>query len=282
MRTPFFELLPPQSFFNKMVEVPLIVYVPNASYHIPREVRRDLLLTDAELREEHALCVDPGLEEQARICARKTATVFLNGVSPLVVRLNRLYDTGEGNELARGHDVVPMRTADGRPLRGPDFTEEKRQRLVRRYYLPFWTSFRYVLDHYLSRHEEVWIIELRTYPSLPAPNENPPERREAAVIHWHDFHRPEQLIDWWLKSGLARKAIGESPVEWTPPPWPYRGKDKRVRMVGVGINRGVLVDENSWLPLASGSPWTEGLRDFLSFARGKAEWDLRAEPGAGT
>lgn len=174
---------------------PVVIHIPHAATAIPDDVRRDLLLDDAELGTELEAMTDAGTEQIGRLAAGLTWVrpwLVINKLSRLVVDPERFPDERE-EMAAAGMGAVYTRTSTGRPLRveSGDFTD-----LLETYYRPYGLAMADLVDQRLTAAGRAIIVDLHSYPRNPLPYELHPERRRPMTCLGVDpFHTPDTLRD---------------------------------------------------------------------------------------
>ncbi|CAL9660409.1 N-formylglutamate amidohydrolase [Streptomyces sp. enrichment culture] len=161
---PVFELLPgaPHS--------PVLLHVPHSSREIPADVRRGIVLSDAELERELDHMTDAHTAEiagQAAGLAGLTPWRFVNRTSRLVVDPERFPD--EREEMAAvGMGAVYTRTSHREVLR-PAGTDPGP--LVERYFHPYARAMTEAVADRLAATGRAVILDVHSYPSRPLPYE---------------------------------------------------------------------------------------------------------------
>ena len=104
--------------------MPLVFHIPHASKVIPTDLRRSILLSDAELEIELNKMTDAFTDELFAVDSLKAYTVVFP-VSRMVLDPERFLDDDQEVMARRGMGVVYTQTSDGRTLRGPMAGEER-------------------------------------------------------------------------------------------------------------------------------------------------------------
>ena len=128
-----FEIIYPS---GSVTTKPIIVHIPHNSTCIPARYRHEICLGDAELTAELLAMTDRFTDQLFGQATRFGATLFVNGVSRLVMDPERFPDDREGSDGAgRGQaaDPDPFRGASGgRELghesRRPSHQDDRRAR----------------------------------------------------------------------------------------------------------------------------------------------------------
>ena len=106
--------------------LPLLVIVPHSGTRVPADVRRTLLLGDADLRREIIDVTDHLVDQLFGAAVDKGATMLIQNVSRVVVDVERFTDDEQETMSRFGLGAVYTRTLDGRPLRQDPFPPAER------------------------------------------------------------------------------------------------------------------------------------------------------------
>ncbi len=222
----------------------VILHVPHASSAIPPDIRRGLLLDDAELAAELAHMTDAYTDV---IAARATAAAahspwsFVNSLSRLVVDPERFPDQRE-DMRAVGMGAVYTRTHDGRPLRRDD--EGAEADLLGNWFAPYSEAIARLVAARLAAVDAVMIIDVHSYPSRRLPYEIGGEERPAICLGTHEFHTSDWLLAAAKEAFASCGDIGEnSPFAGCYVPERYFETDSRVGALMVEIRRDVYMAE---------------------------------------
>ncbi|MFI7008251.1 N-formylglutamate amidohydrolase [Streptomyces sp. NPDC050145] len=237
---PAFRLVPgsPQS--------PVILHVPHGSRAVPPQVRRGLLLDDAQLERELDLITDAHtatLAERAVAATRAPAPwMLVNERSRLVVDPERFPDERE-EMRAVGMGAVYTRTTHRAPLRPEPPADEAA--LLDTYFTPYAEAMTRAVDDRLAATGRAVIVDVHSYPSRALPYElHGTDPRPPVCLGTDPFHTPAALTD------LARKAfapLGESALD-TPfagvyVPLRHFRTDPRVSALMLELRRDTYLDE---------------------------------------
>ena len=172
---------------------PIVLHLPHASTLIPEDLRNDFLLSDQEL-----------LGELARITDHATDVIFQQAfpeakaivfpVSRLVVDPERFPEDSQEPMSQVGMGVTYTRGSLRQPLREQP-TQEKRQELLERYYIPHHQKLTEAVEESLYANDHCLIIDGHSFPALPLPYElNHTAFRPDFCLGTDDFHTSEELV----------------------------------------------------------------------------------------
>lgn len=225
----------------------ILIHVPHSSRTIPEEVRRDLLLSEAELELELDLITDSKTDELAYSALAKvsgeipTPTLFVNQLSRFVIDPERFPDEREVmNEVGMG--AVYRKTSSGAQLRLEEFDERQ---LLKRYFDPYAEALGAAVASILDRAGKAVIIDLHSYRASQHPNAiNHGQRRPAICIGTDPFHTPSWLVE------IFREEFGEigdwfenQPYAGTYVPLTFYGKEPRVASIMMETRADTFLDE---------------------------------------
>ena len=146
-----------------------MLHLPHASTFIPEDLRDDFLLSDEELLEELNRITDHATDvifQQAFPAAK--SVVF--PVSRLVVDPERFSEDSQEPMSQVGMGVTYTRGSLHQPLREQP-TQEKRQELLERYYIPHHQKLTDAVEESLLADDHCLIIDGHSFPALPLPYE---------------------------------------------------------------------------------------------------------------
>ena len=213
-------------------EIPVILHVPHSSREIPADIRKDILLSDEQLKIELDEMTDSHTDKIASLAVTDLAKqpwIFRNRLSRLVIDPERFPDEREVmNEVGMG--AVYLKSSIGDDLRSPDFDTKP---LIDQYFKPYAKAFTDLVGDLLKKHNSVFIIDVHSYRVNQHPNAvNHGQARPPICLGTDDFHTPM-----WLRQ-LATdcfSAIGEvienQPYAGTYVPLDFYEKDDRVLSV---------------------------------------------------
>jgi len=184
--------------------IPLIIHVPHASDFIPPEYRDQFILSDADLADQHRKMVDHHVDKLMAMARDMGATLFVNGVSRLVMDPERFLNEDQEPMATHGLGAVYTRTDDGRPLRRPDFSEAERLAVLDTLYHPYHQALNDLVDEFLERFGCCYIIDAHSYPALPNGYEDEKLARPNYCIGHDDYHVPEAWLQWWREWSAAQ------------------------------------------------------------------------------
>jgi N-formylglutamate amidohydrolase len=173
-------------------ETELILHIPHNSTVVPAAVREQIVLTDAELRDELVLMTDAHTD---RLYGRPDAVSVVFPVSRLVVDPERFTDDSREPMSANGMGVVYTRTADGRPLRRPPSAGERRE-LLETFYEPHHSELEGAVNQELKASGRSLLVDCHSFPSRPLPCDlDQAEPRPEFCIGTDPFHSPRALVE---------------------------------------------------------------------------------------
>jgi len=224
---------------------PVIIHVPHSSTLIPPEVRKDLLLTDNELKTELLRMTDWYSDEFAST-AEKYGNIIKNDFSRLVVDPERFRDDNNEIMSTTGMGAVYVSTSEKKPLR--KISDNNRELLLRKYYDPYHHRFEKIAGKILSDFNKCLIIDVHSFPTIPLPYElNPNAYRPDLCIGTDDYHTPKYLInftkEYFLKENFT--TAFNTPFSGTFVPIKYYQKDERVSSIMIEIKRCLYMNENT-------------------------------------
>ncbi len=221
----------------------MILHLPHASTLIPEDLRDDFMLAD----EEH-------LEEVSRITDNATDAIFQQAfpeakaivfpVCRLVVDPERFSDDSQEPMSQAGMGVTNTKGSLRQPLRGQP-TQEKRQELLERYYIPHHQKPTQVVEESLLANDHCLIIDGHSFPPLLLPYElNQISFRPDFCLGRDDFHTPEELVARVEKilESCGYSTARDRPFSGTIVPMKHYRKDHRVKSL--------MIEINLWLYLA--------------------------------
>lgn len=219
---------------------PLVIHVPHSGTSVPDDVRRDLLLDDAELAAEIGKMTDWHTDRialDALTRAGVPATVFTNRASRLVVDPERF--VGDDEPMAAiGMGPVYHSTSGLQPLRHPDPARD--QQMLDEWFHPYAAAFTELVDRTLSRYGRVVIVDLHSYPKLPSPYELAPDSfRPGICVGTDPHHTPNAVRDaaFGSFSGTAGGVALDTPFAGTYVPLAHLGRTPEVTSVMIEIRR---------------------------------------------
>ncbi|GHA07398.1 N-formylglutamate amidohydrolase [Streptomyces echinoruber] len=223
---------------------PVILHVPHSAREVPEDVRRGIVLDDADLARELDHITDAHTAELAEAAAALCAVPpwrFVNRLSRLVVDPERFPDERE-EMTAVGMGAVYTRTTHREVLRPADTDPEP---LLARYFRPYAQAMTRAVADRLAVTGRAVIVDVHSYPTAPLPYElHGRGPRPPVCLGTDAFHTPPGLV------AAAREAfagIGEvgldSPFSGTYVPLAYYGGEPRVTALMVEIRRDTYMTE---------------------------------------
>lgn len=226
----------------------IIIHIPHSSRAIPDDVRRDLLLNDADLEWELDQVTDTKTDEIAVSALERVAgeiptpTLFINKLSRFVIDPERFPDEREVmNRVGMG--AVYRKTTSGAQLRREEFAD---QELLSRYFHPYAESLSAAVGSILERNGSVVLIDLHSYRASQHQNAiNQGQRRPAMCIGTDQFHTPS-----WLREIFQEEfgAIGDwfenQPYSGTYVPLSFYQKEAQVASIMMETRADTFLDAN--------------------------------------
>ena len=224
----------------------VVLHIPHNSTLIPANVRDQFTLSDAELNDEIKKMTDhhtqdlfgPGVNSSQIVAAP---------VSRLVVDVERFEDDALEPMSGVGMGVVYTRTHDAKTLRRP-ISQEERGELLNEWYRPHHLRLSNAVENAMKCHGRCLIIDCHSFPQKALPYENSPDAvRRDICIGTDEYHTPNQLADWLVKSirRSARSVSLNSPFSGSLVPQGYYHLDKRVESVMIEVRRDIYMDEDT-------------------------------------
>ena len=241
--------------FTGHAQSPVILHVPHSATDIPKSVRRNILLTDAELATEIAHMTDAHTAHIALAAANGAALrpwVFVNQLSRLVVDPERFPDDRE-DMLSVGMGAVYTSTSHGQPLRFDEPTHSAA--LLADYFHPYASAFADLVDDRLHAAGRAVIIDVHSYPRAGLPYERRPAADRPAICLGVDAqHTPRALAELAARAFSPVGTVGvNEPFTGTYVPLRHLGRETRVESLMVEIRRDTYMTE-------PGGPVNSGLR----------------------
>lgn len=174
----------------------VLLHVPHSSRVIPDAVRKQILLSDADLAAELDSMTDTLTDEVALKAAAQTSSkpwIFINRLSRLVIDPERFPDDREVmNSVGMG--AVYRKTSTGTDLRSPEFDGE--EGLLNNYFHPYAEAFTELVTQLLDSVGKVTVIDVHSYrPEQHKNAVNHGQKRPAICIGTDAFHTPAWLIE---------------------------------------------------------------------------------------
>lgn len=224
----------------------IIIHVPHSSRLIPRDVRMDLLLSDAELEIELDEITDTKTDELAYSALEKvsgeipTPTLFINNLSRFVIDPERFPDDREVmNKIGMG--AVYRMTSSGAQLRSMGFDDRE---LLARYFFPYAESLAAAVGGILNQNGSVVLIDVHSYrPGQHRNAINEGQRRPAMCIGTDPAHTPKWLMDIFREEfGAIGDWFENQPYSGTYVPLQYYQQEQRVASIMMETRADTFLD----------------------------------------
>ena len=211
----------------------VILHVPHSATFIPDDLRKDILLSDQELKAELDEMTDTLTEAVALKAAEisgKKPWLFINKFSRLVIDPERFPDEREAmNSVGMG--AVYQKTSIGTQLRNPDSTVEKQ--LLADYFHPYSKAISDLVAQRFATLGQVTLIDVHSYRVNQHPNAiNHGQLRPPICIGTDPFHTPQWLTE---AAQSAFSIIGENyinqPYSGTYVPLSFYEKESKITSV---------------------------------------------------
>lgn len=222
----------------------LIIHVPHSARYIPDEVRKDILLNDAQLESELDQMTDSLTAEMvlhATANLEIAPTLFINKFSRLVIDPERFPDEREIMN-AVGMGAVYLKTSTGENLRNPDYSNKE---LISNYFEPYAKALTDLVSDKLIKHEQVLLIDFHSYRVEQHSNAvNHGQARPPVCIGTDSFHTPQALIK-LAQSHFAifGETVLDQPYAGTYVPLRFYGTESRVQSIMLENRADLLVDQ---------------------------------------
>ncbi|SBV02668.1 N-formylglutamate amidohydrolase [Streptomyces sp. Ncost-T6T-1] len=243
---------------------PVLLHVPHGSRHIPRHVRKGIVLDDTALGLELDHITDAHTAELAAAAAKLAPVApwrFVNNLSRLVVDPERFPDERE-EMLAVGMGAVYTRTTHREPLRPP---EDDPTPLLDAYFHPYAAAMTEAVEARIAAAGRAVIIDVHSYPTAPLPYElHGTGPRPPVCLGTDPFHTPPELLaaaETAFGDRFGHDGIGhDTPFVGTYVPLRHYGADRRVTALMIEIRRDTYMTE----PGGPAGPGLETLAEALA------------------
>lgn len=220
--------------------IPVILHIPHSAIRIPRDIRRQLLISGAELKAELLHMTDWYADELFSLPLKTVRFPY----SRLVCDVERFREDGMESMAAVGMGAVYARTSSGKALRATSPGE--REELLARFYDLHHRALSSTVQEMLDSFGRCLIIDCHSFASSPLPCEpSQKPQRPDICIGTDMFHTPPELADavfrYFIMRGYA--AAMNEPFSGAMVPGPFYGKDRRVASVMIEANRKLYMDE---------------------------------------
>jgi len=211
----------------------VILHVPHSATFIPDDLRKNILLSDQELKAELDEMTDTSTEAIALKAAELSGIkpwLFINNFSRLVIDPERFPDEREAMN-AVGMGAVYQKTSIGTQLRNPDPILENQ--LLDAYFHPYAKAISDLVAQRFASLGEVTLVDVHSYrlnQHLNAINHG--QIRPPICIGTDSFHTPEWLIE---AAQSAFSILGENyinqPYSGTYVPLSFYEKESNITSV---------------------------------------------------
>ena len=211
----------------------VILHVPHSATFIPDDLRKNILLSDQELKAELDEMTDTSTEAIALKAAELSGSkpwLFINNFSRLVIDPERFPDEREAMN-AVGMGAVYQKTSIGTQLRNPDPILENQ--LLDAYFHPYAKAISDLVAQRFASLGEVTLVDVHSYRLNQHPNAiNHGQIRPPICIGTDSFHTPEWLIE---AAQSAFSILGENyinqPYSGTYVPLSFYEKESNITSV---------------------------------------------------
>lgn len=228
--------------------VNLILHIPHASRHIPKDARASMIPDDRVLAQELLRMTDAWTDKLVEgVTVPATRIVF--PVSRLVVDVERFPDDADEPMAARGMGAVYTRLSTGEPLRHPDLAA--RARLMDTYYHPHHRRLTEAVDAALDSTGRCLIIDVHSFSSVPLPHEPDQDPlRPEVCIGTDPFHTPfrDDLDALEACRDLGFTVALNRPFAGSLVPSKHWEKVSSVKSVMIEVRRDLYMDEATGEP----------------------------------
>ena len=224
----------------------IVLHIPHNSTFIPASVRDQFTLSDAELNDEIKKMTDHHTQDLFGQGVNSSQIVAAP-VSRLVVDVERFEDDTLEHMSSVGMGVVYTQTNDAKILRR-SISQSQRQALLDEWYYPHHMQLANAVEYTLKCHGHCLIIDCHSFPKEALPSENSPDAvRPDICIGTDEYHTPNQLADWLVKSirRSGRSVSLNSPFSGSLVPQGYYHLEKRVESVMIEVRRDIYMDEDT-------------------------------------
>jgi N-formylglutamate amidohydrolase len=230
-----------------IAQEPFLLHVPHSSTYIPEEYRGQLCLDDEGLNGELLAMTDWFTDELFGQAGSYGATLFVNGVSRLVMDPERFSNDQDEPMSAKGMGAIYTKTSQGGELRAKSFSVISRQEVMDELYWPYSRTFHNLVTDQLAQFDRCMIIDGHSFPSIALPHEDEKLIRPDICFGYESFHEPAGLVDALEEccrhNGLT--SARNQPFSGSYVPANYFQKEERVTSIMIEINRSLYMDETS-------------------------------------
>jgi N-formylglutamate amidohydrolase len=223
----------------------LILHIAHSATAIPEDVRKTILLSDAELAGELLGMTDHFTDELFRLPGAAARLIY--PVSRLVLDPERFTDDAQEVMAARGMGAIYTRTSRGTVLREPP-AQGLREEWIARFHAPHHRALAAAVQYRLSAHGHCLIVDCHSFASAPLPYEldQDPSRPEIC-IGTDPVHTPPALTE--LATSLFRSAgltvAVNRPFAGSLVPASHYRLVPAVHSIMIEVNRALYMDERT-------------------------------------
>ncbi len=243
----------------------MLLHIPHASSHIPKDALTHYCVTRAELERQMLLLTDWHTDTLFELAG---AARLLAPVNRFVVDVERFSVDSSEPMAKRGMGAVYMCTTDGTALRHPITTRE-REVLMNAYYWPHHNALDTWATNALSDNQTCLIIDCHSFPSVPLPCDlNQDTDRPDICLGTDEFHTPPALtmaLKHHFESAGYRVGI-DSPYAGCMVPNACWHQAQNCHSIMIEVNRKLYMDEATGAELPAFEAVKRTVRDALSLA----------------
>lgn len=230
----------------------ILLHIPHSSLTIPREVRKELHITDTELSLELLRMTDWYTSELFELDSHQVPRLVYP-YSRLVCDVERFPQDANESMAAMGMGAIYERTSDGRPLRDR-LSGEARNAYLERYYYPHHRKLQELTGEILSNRSRCLIVDCHSFPTTPllCDRDQSPNRPDIC-IGTDSVHTPPDLVR-LIENACCEQGLSftvDRPYSGTIVPQKYFKEDERVKSIMIEIRRGLYIDDSTGVKLAS-------------------------------
>lgn len=210
----------------------VILHIPHSSMNIPEYLRKDILLSDSEIKNELEVLTD--LYTDKIFQGKDTIKADF---SRFVCDVERFEDDELETMSMLGMGAVYLKTPTGKELRHAD--EEKREHIMNTYYRPHHAKFEAIVMEKLDKYNECFIFDCHSF------NEDISyvDMTDApqVCIGVDNFHTPKEVIDTATRifESYGYTVAINNPFAGSIVPLCYYGKNKRVSSMMLELNKSI-------------------------------------------
>jgi N-formylglutamate deformylase len=224
---------------------PVLLHIPHSSIVIPKEVRPQLLLSDADLDTVLNFMTDSFTNQLFPSENYKNESIIFP-ISRLIVDPERLINDENDIMTKLGMGVIYNKSFSGKPLR-KELTEAAKNHLLEKYYFPHHKRLAELVENRIDKFGKCLIIDCHSFPSvLPYhPDFDISTCSPDFCIGTDNFHTPEWLTKEIVSSFETEGYSTEinKPFSGTIIPEKFYHKNPKVLSVMIEVNRKLYMDE---------------------------------------